>query len=1102
MNALEQPKEAIPVARDARMEIGLVAAGSVTMALGLLTLLGWISGWLRLASFGADRIPMAPSTAVLFLLFGAAVVGRARTPLSRLAQWGGVAMVSFGTLVAVLLIGLASLKMQWAGEHLGLHISGTVAGAPIGHMSVVTAFCFLLAGVSFLVSLSPSVIGLWRTSLALLSTGVLLGSGLVFLLAYAFGTPLLYNGQFIPPALNTILAFIMLALALMALASRSTGLLHGLPGATSQPVFSAVLIFFLLTMGIVAGGYAHYRNIERKFRTEATQQLSAIAELKIDELVQWRRERFADAQTFIRNPVVSQLVRRCLAPAPDVEARRQLRVSFANYRESYRYDEVFLLDAQGQVRLSDSEAPVTVAAAIAARLPEALGSAQPLFQDFYRHEKSQQIRLALLIPIRDETPGAPPLAVLVLHINPELYLYPLIQRWPLISSSAETLLVSRDGNEALYLNDLRHQTNAALVLRVPLTYIDKPSVKAILGETGFVSGRDYRGVPVIANAAAVPGSPWFLIAKIDRDEVYAPLHTQLWQMIAFIVVLIFGAGAGVSVVWRQQSLRFYRERAEAAETLRESEERLRRAILHAPFPLLLHTDDGEILMISEPLTEITGFSHADIPTLAAWTERAHGPQELLVQTDIDRLYGLTGKNGGGEQEIHTRYGTKRTWEFTSAQLGKLPDGRRLVLSMAIDLTERKLAEAEKEKLTTQLIQAQKMESVGRLAGGVAHDFNNLLTIINGYSDLLLDRLRAPDPLRSHVELIRKAGERASSLTKQLLAYSRRQVIAPKKLDLNRSISDALPMLRRLIGEDITVTSHLDAASGAVMADPGQLNQVIMNLFVNARDAMPEGGELQIGTANVELDEEAAAAIDPGATPGRYVLMTVTDNGCGINDANRQRIFEPFFTTKEVGKGTGLGLSTVYGIIRQSNGWITVKSEVGVGTSFMIYLPRMDASLPPEAKSINAPSEKGTETILLVEDQEAVRSFAKAVLQHNGYLVIEASSGEEAAALAKNYQGQIHLLLTDVILPGMNGKDLSEMVKGLLPHLAVLFISGYSADTITSRGALNPGVAFLQKPFSPDDLAAKVHEVLVDGLVPSRETRVSRQLAIRPKSTGR
>ncbi len=390
---------------------------------------------------------------------------------------------------------------------------------------------------------------------------------------------------------------------------------------------------------------------------------------------------------------------------------------------------------------------------------------------------------------------------------------------------------------------------------------------------------------------------------------------------------------------------------------------------------------------------------------------------------------------------------------------------------------------ERRQLEDQLRQAQKLESVGRLAGGVAHDFNNLLTVINGYCGFLLKELKPGDPLRSYADEIKTAGARAIGLTRQLLAFSRKQVIEPRVLDLNTTIRQSVPMLQRLIGEDIALQADLDDALGRVMADPDQMNQVIMNLAVNARDAMPDGGRLDIATANTDLAADACAALHPEATAGRYVLLTVTDNGYGMDETIRQHVFEPFFTTKDVGKGTGLGLSTVYGIIRQGGGCVAVSSELGVGTSVRIYLPRIDADTVADRGTVSTPIEQAGETILVVEDQASVRAFTAASLGQCGYQVLDAPDGYEAIAVSRRHPGQIHLLVTDVVMPGINGKELSARLQELYPDLKVLYISGYTADVIANHGVLDRGVAFLHKPFSPGELAGKVREVLSQPAAP-------------------
>jgi signal transduction histidine kinase len=385
--------------------------------------------------------------------------------------------------------------------------------------------------------------------------------------------------------------------------------------------------------------------------------------------------------------------------------------------------------------------------------------------------------------------------------------------------------------------------------------------------------------------------------------------------------------------------------------------------------------------------------------------------------------------------------------------------------------------AERKSAEEQLRQAQKMEAVGKLAGGVAHDFNNLLTAINGHSDLAMRRLKQDDPLYEKLEKIKKAGERAASLTHQLLAFSRKQILQPKVLDLNQVVFEMNKMLQPLIGEDIDLFTKLKPDVGRVKADPGQLEQVIMNLAVNARDAMPKGGKLTIETANVYLDEKYAAhhfAINPGW----YVMLAFSDSGCGMDAQTQEQIFDPFFTTKEVGKGTGLGLSTVYGIVKQSGGNISVYSELERGTTFKVYLPCVDLCVTElESGADRQTLSAGNETVLLVEDEEMVREMAKEILEDSGYQVLEAKHGHEALVIAKRYPGDIHLMLSDVVMPHMSGRELADQFAPLRKDMKVLYMSGYTDDAIVHHGVLDEGTAFIEKPFTPNALAHKVRETL-------------------------
>jgi len=392
--------------------------------------------------------------------------------------------------------------------------------------------------------------------------------------------------------------------------------------------------------------------------------------------------------------------------------------------------------------------------------------------------------------------------------------------------------------------------------------------------------------------------------------------------------------------------------------------------------------------------------------------------------------------------------------------------------------ERLWVEEEKNKLEEQLRQSQKMEAIGRLAGGVAHDFNNMLTGIIGYADLILLSLNRDHPLTGKVEEIKKAGKRAASLTQQLLAFSRKQMLQPKVLDLNMTVNDLEKMLQRLIGEDIELETHLESSLFRVKVDPNQMGQVLMNLVVNARDAMARGGKITIETANVVLDQAYGRNKGVSLQPGPYVLLEVRDTGTGMDPETRSHIFEPFFTTKELGKGTGLGLSTVYGIIKQSGGYIWVDSQPEKGTTFQIYLPQAEGeSALKESHPLSHQLLIGSETILVVEDNDLVRDMTSEALKQYGYTVIEAPGGEQALKVIQEYGEKIDLLLTDVVMPGLNGRELADQILSLRPGIRVLYMSGYADNAIVQYGVLNPGLAFIEKPFSPETLAAKLRQVL-------------------------
>src|SRR5256712_70650 len=422
--------------------------------------------------------------------------------------------------------------------------------------------------------------------------------------------------------------------------------------------------------------------------------------------------------------------------------------------------------------------------------------------------------------------------------------------------------------------------------------------------------------------------------------------------------------------------------------------------------------------------------------------------------------------------------------LTKGKLSRLGAAVERELRDAEERRERKTAEEALGRGEEQLRQSKKVEPIGSLGGGIAHDFNNLLTIINGYTELLLARLPGNDKMSRDVNEIRKAGQRAASLTRQLLAFSRKQILEPRVLDLNAIVVELEKMLRRLIGEDIRLTIAPAADLRRIKTDPGQIEQVIMNLVGNAAHGMPQGGNLTPETTNVVLDQ-AYAARHVGVRPGAYVMLAVSDTGCGMDKEAMAHIFEPFFTTKAPGKGTGLGLSTVYGIVKQSGGNVWAYSEPGRGTTFKIYLPQVEGVVdrpPRDGPRTGIP--RGSETILLAEDQKELRDLIRQMLEMNGYTVVAASDGLEAIEICKRHEAPIHLMLSDVVMPQMGGRELAQRLATVRPDMKVLYMSGYTSNAIVHHGILDPGTLFIQKPFTPDSLARKVREVLdADGQAP-------------------
>jgi two-component system cell cycle sensor histidine kinase/response regulator CckA len=577
---------------------------------------------------------------------------------------------------------------------------------------------------------------------------------------------------------------------------------------------------------------------------------------------------------------------------------------------------------------------------------------------------------------------------------------------------------------------------------------------------------------LVATSFALTVSAYFSLraARVPQDYQNAILHLTLFALVA------------VLICWFNAALR------SAQNGLRYSESNFRSLVTHAPYGICRCDSAGILLEANPALVKILGYASSSELVGRNLANQYADTQEWFNLADhfrsLKRFHGQVAEwvcKDGSSVIVHLS--------------GRAIHGEGKIAFFELfaeDVTEQR-------SLEQQLRQAQKMEAIGRLAGGIAHDFNNLLMVISGYGEFLLERIGSDVSLRGSVQEIANAAERATSLTRQLLAFSRKQMLAPKVLDLNALVKENVKMLTRMIGEDIDLVMRAGAEIGAVKADPGQIDQVIMNLAVNARDAMPHGGKLTIETADVIWDEEYVRS-NPSLTTGQYVMLAISDTGVGMDAATQLQIFEPFFTTKGL-KGTGLGLSTVYGIIQQSRGYIQVSSQPGNGTSFKIYLPRVGATgqaIPREPSITTAKPEQALETILLVEDESSLRNLARQFLQSQGYTVLEAAEGAAAIQICNSHLGPIHLLLTDLIMPGINGRELARRVSGMRRETKVLYMSGYTDNVIAHNAILEEGIALLQKPFSLSTLKTKVREKLSSA---SRARRFNLQLPLKYRLLG-
>ncbi len=630
--------------------------------------------------------------------------------------------------------------------------------------------------------------------------------------------------------------------------------------------------------------------------------------------------------------------------------------------------------------------------------------------------------------------------------------------------------IERKSMEERYRSMMEHANDAMLVMEPGLRIREaNRRAEELLGcPRDQIVGRSYESFVVPEDRGLLPADGAILLAEgAIRVEDRRLLRTDGSEVSVDVSASLIRFGDETVVL---KILHDTSQRKRTERRLLESEEEYRILFDCNPHPLLVF--DAETLTylaVNAAAVQLYGYTKDEFLSMTV--------KDLRVPGDVPALLAYLATVPEGTDPIPSPLKHRKKDGSLLDVVGVSSPtefrGRRARLVLVNDVTE-------KLHLEAQLVQAQKMEAVGRLAGGVAHDFNNLLGVILGYSEMLIRSLGPEHPASNRVELIHRAAQRAAGLTRQLLAFSRQQVLQPRILDINEVVADVEKMLRRVIGEDIDLVTSPGAEIGRIRADPGQIEQILMNLVVNSRDAMPKGGTLSLETANVTLSEAYARA-HPEVQPGAFVMLSVTDTGDGMDAQTQAHMFEPFFTTKELGKGTGLGLATVFGIVQQSGGSIVFKSRLGEGTTCTIYFPRVEDALPfPSRLGPSDPSPRGTETVLLVEDADSLRVMVREILEGAGYVVLESSDPEEALLRVGTLGGPIHLMLTDVVMPRMSGPDLAKLVRVSRPDMKVLFMSGYTDEARGMHGVLDAGIRFIQKPFAADALCLKVREA-IDGV---------------------
>jgi len=964
--------------------------------------------------------------------------------------------------------------------------------------------------------------------------------------------------------------------------------------------------FILATSAVAVLGLLAYRADRAQMLENRTGELTSVGTLKAAEIAEWRRERLADVVRFARGPTLIRAI--------EGENPADLRLMLSVNRKGGIYEDVLLVTSDGKILEAALDPPQHLPAETTHAIAKAFALRQPVLSDFYTDEFGS----AHIDAVATVTGATRKECVLVLQCNASKRLYPLIQAWPGSSTSAESVLVRRDGDQAVYLSCLRHQGHKAMSLKRPLSERHLPAVQAILGRQGIYTGTDYRGVRVMADLRPIPDSDWFVVTKGDAAELLGTVREHALTITGVVLLGILLAAATTALCFRHRQASLYRS---LYHTQREQVivNAKYRAILYSIGDAVIATNSAGCIVQMNPVAEaLTGWTEADakgspldevfciinettrdaIPSLAQRVLREgrvkdfpdhtllvarngkeypitnsaapvyngeHAPvgvvvvfkdqtseravQKALADSEsrlkaliahvpgvvfrcvMDSYWtmqylsascrALTGYDADAlidnrkisyfdlvhpddrqkvwdtintqvkrgtpytvEYRIVTADGSVK-WVWESGAAINDSEGRARRLEGVIhDITTRRLAAEREAKLMAQAQQAQRLEALGRMAGGVAHDFNNTLTVIIGHTEWLQDSAKTDEDHQKSIEAILQASHHAAGLINRLLGFAARQTTLPRAIQLDETVNKFAETMAQILGSRIHLTIQVDTSPWPVMMDPDQMVQILVNLAENSHDAISGEGIVTIAIKNMHLDGTAneTAGIVP---PGDYVCLSFQDTGCGMDDETQAKIFDPFFSTKSSAPDTGMGVAIIYGIVKQNCGFIRIASQPDQGTCFFIYLPRHDQTAAaavldnekrPPAAAVPATQQEGT-TILLADDEPALLNLTARILSGMGYTVLAAEHPTEALRLARDFKGEITLLLTDLVMPTMNGVVLCETLLRERPTMKRLFMSGYAADVTAKQGLLPADAPFLQKPFTRDQLSAKVREVL-------------------------